>query len=85
MRIYTNGTRQQDRHGSSNDDGNEGEANTETCDIETHEDEEEVDEEPILFCKQGFTCGMAIENAYYPSIKDNTRGGGVVTNHICFN
>ena len=39
-----------------------GESNEET--------NEEMEEEPLLFCREVLACGMAIEGAYYPSGKE---------------
>ena len=44
-----------------------GESNEET--------NEEMEEEPLLFCREALSYGMAIEGAYYPSGKDGTKEG----------
>ena len=45
----------------------------------------EMEEEPLLFCREALACWMAIEGAYYLSGKDGTKGGKAKLKHICFN
>jgi len=49
------------------------------------ETNEEMEEEPLLFCRETLACEMAIECAYYPSGKNGTKGGRAKVKHICFN
>lgn len=78
VRIYANG---KCRPGEvSNDSGGEECSDDEECVME----KEEL-EEPILAIKESLACGLPIENEYYPSGKEGTRGKRVKVKHICYN
>ena len=54
-----------------------------TVHAEHSKDEEEDNEEPILFCKEAHVCGTAIESQYYAPSDKPRKGGRVAAKYIC--
>ena len=44
---------------------------------------DEVEEQPLLFCKEQQVCWNAVESQYYATDKTPTRGGRVQTKTVC--